>query len=548
MYSKNISSKHISLHARYVLSLAAVLSLLTILGPLSMTASAQDEPQSQQQPPQQTEETETPFNREILVAKALELSLSPFEIPQGQVPQPLLDLSYDAWREIQYRPERALWKKERLPFEIQLFHPGMIYDHLVDINIVKDGHSHRVAFDSTMFDYGSNHAVPEQIPDHFGFAGFRIHGPINTPKYFDEIAAFLGASYLRAVAKGGVYGLSARGLAVDTAQPDGEEFPYFREYWIEKPTRHSTNLTVHALLDSRSMTGAYTFVITGGKTTTMDVTATLFLRKSVSKIGIAPLTSMFLFGENTDTRKVRDFRPEVHDSDGLLIKFESQEWFWHPLNNPETLQIDAFKADNVQGFGLIQRDHDFEHYQDFEANYERRPSLWVEPRGNWGRGHVELISIPTNQDIHDNIVAFWTPDEPLPEGVPQTYEYQLRWYSGRFTHPPLGYVESTWVGDSEDGGKQFAIDFNSKALGMLKESSPVLGIVTCGKGAVITDQNAQKNMHTGGWRLTFVIHPDEKPSALDKVLLNRKPPVDIRAFLKLNETTLTETWNYAYQP
>ena len=493
------------------------------------------------------EETEG-FTRQVVVDKARQLSQAPFNPAQGEVPQALLDLSYAAWSDITYRPERALWEKDKLPFQVRFFHPGLLYDRLVAVNIVDKGAAEPVPFDLSMFDYGNNHTLPEQIPAKFGFAGFRIDGPGKGAKQFHEIASFLGASYFRAVARDQVYGLSARGLAVDTALPDGEEFPYFKEFWIEKPGRKSPSLTVHALLDSKSLTGAYTFVITDGKTITMDVTATLFLRMPVTKIGIAPLTSMFLFGENTDERKVRDFRPEVHDSDGLLIKNDSGEWLWRPLDNPENLDVNAFNADNVRGYGLIQRDREFTHYQDLDAAYERHPTLWVEPVGDWGFGHVELINIPTDQEIHDNIVAFWCPKDALPVGVPQTYEYKLLWHDGGFTHPPLGYVDATRAGDAGDGGQRFVIDFQSKALNLLLPPSKVEGVVTCGEGAIVSDQQVEKNEHTGGWRLSFVVRPDQAPSALEKVLPKRKPPIDLRAFLKINDTTLTETWNYAYRP
>ncbi|WP_319585010.1 glucan biosynthesis protein [uncultured Pseudodesulfovibrio sp.] len=488
------------------------------------------------------------FTRQVVVEKARELSQAPFNPTQGEVPQALLNLNDAAWHDITYRPEKSLWQKENLPFQVQFFHPGLLYDRLVDVNIVDKGAVEPVAFDLSMFDYGNNHTLPEQIPPQFGFAGFSIEGWGKKSKQFHEVASFLGASYFRAIATDQVYGLSARGLAVDTAMPDGEEFPYFKEFWIEKPVKKSASLTVHALLDSKSLTGAYTFVITDGKTTSMDVTATLFLRVPVAKIGIAPLTSMFLFGENTDQRKVRDFRPEVHNSDGLLIKNDSGEWFWRPLDNPESLDINAFKADNVRGYGLIQRDREFNHYQDLNAAYERRPTLWVEPVGDWGFGHIELINIPTDQEIHDNIVAFWCPKDALPVGVPQTYEYKLLWYEGGFTHPPLGYVEATRAGDAGNGGQRFVIDFMSKALNLLLPPSKVEGVVTCGEGAVVSEQQVEKNEHTGGWRLSFVVSPDQAPSALEKVLPKRKPPIDLRAFLKINDITLTETWNYAYRP
>ena len=488
------------------------------------------------------------FTRQIVVDQARQLSQAPFNPGQGKVPQSLLNLSFEAWHDITYRPEKALWENEKLPFKVRFSHPGLLYDRLVAVNVVDKGAAEPIPFDLSMFDYGNNHTLPEQIPAKFGFAGFHIDGAGKGAKHFHELVSFLGASYFRAVGQDQAFGLSARGLAVDTALPDGEEVPYFKEFWIEKPTRKSSSLTVHALLDSKSLTGAYTFVIADGKTTTMDVTATLFLRIPVAKIGIAPLTSMFLFGENTDARKVRDFRPEVHDSDGLLIKSDSDEWLWRPLDNPENLDVNAFQANNVRGYGLIQRDREFNHYQDLAAAYERRPTLWVEPVGDWGFGHVELINIPTDREIHDNIVAFWSPRDALPIGVPQTYEYKLLWHDGGSTHPPLGYVEATRAGEAGDGGQRFVIDFQSKALNLLLPPSKVEGVVTCGKGAVVSEQLVEKNDHTGGWRLSFVVRPDQAPSALEKVLPKRKPPVDLRAFLKINDTTLTETWNYAYHP
>jgi len=488
------------------------------------------------------------FSRQVVVDKAAQLARAPYAPAANQVPQSLLNIDYDTWREIRFRPEKALWRKEGLPFQLQFFHPGLYYDHLVTINIVSSGKSERLPFDVDSFDYGSNHSLPEQIPSPFGFAGFRIHGPIKTSRYFDEIAVFLGASYFRAVSKATDYGLSARGLAVDTAQPGGEEFPSFTEFWIERPAPGSSHITVHALLDSVSLTGAYTFVIKGGQDTTMDVTATLFLRKPVTKLGLGPLTSMFLFGENTSPRNLDDFRPEVHDSDGLLIHQASGEWFWRPLTNPETLRVDAFQADNPKGFGIIQRDRDFTHYEDLEAHYERRPSLWVEPRGNWGRGHVELVRIPTDKEIHDNIVAFWNPEDALPLNTPQTYVYTLHWGAQGWTHPPLGHVVATRTGGAGKGARRYVLDFNSKALSLLQPPAPVEGVISCGEGATVAEQHVEKNPQTGGWRLSFVIRTVEEPSALERVLPARRAPIDLRAFLKVNDTTLSETWNYSFEP
>ena len=271
-------------------------------------------------------ETEaTDFAPELVVAKARDLSTRPFVPVEEAFPEALRNMSRETWHEIRYNPDKALWADEKLPFQVQFFHPGMLYDKPVTIHVVSEGRTARIPFSTENFDYGSTHNISGQMTPQMDHAGFRVHGYINSSRHVDEIVAFLGASYFRAVAKGQAYGLSARGLAVDTALPDGEEFPYFKEFWIEKPGRKNTSLTVHALLDSKSLTGAYTFVLQPGKATTMDVKATLFLRNQVKKIGLAPLTSMFLFGENTSPRPIDDFRPEVHDSDGLLMAYSTGE-------------------------------------------------------------------------------------------------------------------------------------------------------------------------------------------------------------------------------
>ena len=252
------------------------------------------------------------------------------------------------------------------------------------------------------------------MPDNLGFAGFRIHYPINKPDYHDEVAVFVGASYFRAVGQRMNYGLSARGLAIDTVLPSGEEFPYFRKFWIHEPQPDAKEISLYALLDGPSVAGAYHFVIHPGKETVIDVKLTLFLRKPVAKLGIAPMTSMFHHGENSYAKVMDDFRPEIHDSDGLMIATATGEWIWRPLVNPKTLLVNSFQVNNPAGFGLSQRDLDFDHYQDLESNYENRPSLWISPVGNWGEGRVELIQIPTDKEVYDNIVAFFVPSK-LPE-------------------------------------------------------------------------------------------------------------------------------------
>ena len=333
------------------------------------------------------------FGLEDVAKRAKQLAGSAYADPRGGVPQWLLDLNYDHYRDIRFRPERALWRDRSLPFSVQFFHPGFLYDRAESIHVVsRSGTVSPVAFSPDQFDYGRN-KFESRVPQDLGYAGFRIHHPIKSTSYHDEVAAFLGASYFRAVGRDQVYGLSARGVAIDTALSSGEEFPWFREFWLVQPAPGAKELTVYALLDSPSASGAYRFVVAPGAQTRVDVELRLFPRRTLDKLGIAPLTSMFLHGES-GAGELNDYRPEVHDSDGLLVAARSGEWLWRPLQNPRDLSVASFELVSPRGFGLVQRDRDFDHYQDIEARPDLRPSAWVQPKGEWGKGRVELVEIP----------------------------------------------------------------------------------------------------------------------------------------------------------
>jgi glucans biosynthesis protein len=478
------------------------------------------------------------FDLADVAAKAERLAKESFEEPKGQVPDWLLKISYDQWRNIRFRPEYALWRAQHLPFEVQFFHPGLYYNRIVQVNVVDGQRVHPVEFSPSEFDYDGN-AFASKVPQNLGYAGFRIHAPFKTPKYMDEVIVFLGASYFRALGKQQVFGLSARGIAIDTAEPSGEEFPYFKEFWLVTPARKAKEVTVYALLDSRSLAGAYQFTVQPGEQTIVNVDMRLFLRQEVKKLGIAPLTSMFFHGENT-RRDFEDFRPEVHDSDGLQLSFKSGEWLWRPLDNPRSLHISAMQMQSPQGFGLIQRDRDFDHYQDLETHAERRPSVWVTPRSDWGSGHVELVEIPTKSDTNDNVVAFWVPDKPAKPGEVVAFAYTLSWYGDDPTRPPGGRVVATRRDHGAvEGGSRFVIDFSGKQLDTLPADTVLRGVVTLASnadGAEVLDQQVVKNPVTGGWRLTFQVRP------------KRKEPVELRAFLDKGGDALTETWSYTILP
>jgi glucans biosynthesis protein len=487
------------------------------------------------------------FSYQNAVDKARQLAAKPYQNPAGQVPDFLLKIDYDAWRDIRFKPDQALWRTAGLPFQVQFFHPGLYYDRPVKINIVDFGAVKPVAFSRDLFDYGKN-SFKNNVPVDLGFAGFRLHFQLNTKKYYDEVAVFLGASNFRAVAKKQRYGLSARGLAIDTALSTGEEFPYFREFWIVKPVEESTRITVYALLDSPSLSGAYQFVIKPGRETVMDVQGTLFQRKKVQKIGIAPLTSMFFYGENISQRPVDDFRAEVHDTDGLLIAFSTGEWLWHPLVNPRALIINSFKATDPVGFGLMQRDLDFNSYQDLEAGYESKPGVWITPRGKWGAGHIELIQIPTSTELNDNIFTFWVPEQRYEVDKPVSFSYAMSWQHPGKSMPPAGRVIATRTAKGRDDQmKRFIVDFAGGKLPKLAPDTPVVAVVSVDSNAKLVEKQVYKNSFTGGWRLAFQIKPEEQPG-MDLMLSQKRPPIELRAYLKESNNILTETWSYTYLP
>ena len=478
------------------------------------------------------------FGLDDVAERAGRLAESPFQEPKGRVPDWLLNITYDQWREIRFRPEHALWRDRGVPFQVQFFHPGFYYNRLVQVNVVGPKGVHPVEFSPNQFDYGKNDFA-SRVPQELGYAGFRVHYPIKTRDYFDEVIVFLGASYLRAVGKDEDFGLSGRGLAIDTAESRGEEFPWFREFWLVSPAPRADRLTLYALLDSPSVTGAYRFVLRPGDQTVVEVACRLFLRKEVRKLGISPLTSMFFHGENTN-RFFDDFRPEVHDSDGLLLNFASGEWLWRPLENRRTLNVNRFRIESPRGFGLLQRDRDFDHYQDLETHPERRASAWVEPSGDWGAGWVELVEIPTPTEKNDNVVTYWVPEKAPKPGEPGTFSYTLYWYGDDPNHPPGGRAVATRrdSGTAKDA-QRFVIDFAGKKLAAIPADRVLHGVVTVVGGAEageLLEEHVVKNPFTGGWRLTFEVRP------------KKREPLELRAFLDQGGDTLTETWSYVILP
>lgn len=465
---------------------------------------------------------------------AKELASRPQPKPAFVLPKALKDLTYDQTRDIRFNPDRALWRADKLPYEIQFFHLGGFFDQPVRVHEIVGANVREVTFDPASFNYGANKLDPAPLQK-LGFAGFRIHYPLNTPRYKDELAVFLGASYFRLLGKGQRYGASARGLALDTGERGGEEFPRFEQFWIEKPARNATQLVLYALLDSRRVTGAYRFVLKPGVETVAEVQSRLYFREAVGKVGIAPVTSMFMYGEN-QPHTGDGFRPEVHDSDGLSIASASGEWIWRPLVNPKRLLTTSFTLPGTRGFGLMQRDRAFASYEDLEARYDLRPSLWVEPTSSWGAGRVELVQIPTPDETNDNIVAYWVPAEAPKAGASLAYSYRLSALKNSERRPPTSWVAQSRRGRGfealPDDVVKFNIDFEGPALARLPPGTEVeadLALTNGVRQLVVVHPNEVR----GGWRLVVQAKRSDK-----------EKPMELRAHLRRGEQTLSETWSY----
>ncbi|GLK55715.1 glucan biosynthesis protein D [Methylopila capsulata] len=482
------------------------------------------------------------FDHGVIIERARKLAAAPFDALKAELPKALAEMSFDAYRDIRFRREKAFFGKSSSGFRMELFHLGFLYKDPVIVNLVREGVPAPIPYDASLFDFGQT-KLSQRLSIDTGFAGFRLLYPLNRPTVMDELGVFLGASYFRVLGAGQHYGISARGLALGTGEPEPEEFPLFREFWVEEPKADATSLVVHALLDSPSIAGAYRMVLTPGDETTVDVGSTLFPRTDVKKLGVAPLTSMYFYGEN-DRRHYRGYRPEVHDSDGLLVKAASGQAIWRPLMNPERLQKTAFGDGNLRGFGLLQRDRLFEHYQDLEVRYDLRPSYMIEPSGDWGPGRAELVEIPTDNETADNIVAYWVPDAPAAAGSTLRYSYRIRALKLAERVSPQARAIHTFVAEARASGdpnpgpdhvRRFIVDFAGGDLDYWLDDPTKVVTETGASLGKINAAFVMPNREIGGFRL-FLDHELTEPGT----------SAEIRGVLKAGGKTLTETWVFQW--
>lgn len=510
---------------------------------------------------------------EWVVERARRLAAIEYAPEPENLPASLARLDYDTYRAIRFRPEAALWEDGAL--RVQLFHRGFLYRRPVRVSLVEQGAVVPLAFDAARFEYGEAAAGAGRDAAAAGeldWAGFRVH------LHGREVAVFLGASYFRLLGTGQVHGLSARGLAID---PGGaEEFPAFREYWLVRPEADSAALTFFALLDSPSVTGAYRFDLAAGDQTATTVEATLFARATITRLGVAPLTSMYLHGSGGAAAH-DDYRPRVHDSEGLLAHNGAGDWLWRPLSNPTATRYSTLLDRDPRGFGLVQRHRGFADYLDLEARYERRPSLWVGPLDGWGPGGVELVELPTPSEFHDNIVAAWVPQAPFEAGEERRYRYRLRTFAQRLSEQSLLQAVRTReaaaalpgaegaegaTGSGAATARRFVVDFGTGAADGVEAvdaaavavelpvevnggaSGGVNGEVHRGAGpplpvpVVETTSGAISGVAVqvlpggSGWRATFLLEPDESR------------PADLRLWLDHAGGRISEIWTYVRYP
>lgn len=485
-----------------------------------------------------------PFSRETLLALAAQLAAQPYRAPPQPAPEIVEKLDYDAWGKLRFRPERALFAEGPGRFPVTFFPLGMFFRKSVAMHVASGGQARAILYDPALFDMPED-SPARRLPADAGFAGFQIREPRDGALDWrkNDWVAFLGAAYFRAIGGLKQYGLSARAVALEIAVPGKpEEFPDYTQFWFETPAEGANEIVLHALLEGPSIVGATTFRMTRGEGVVMDVTHRFHLRAPIQRFGLAPLTSMYWFSE-TKKATAADWRPEVHDSDGLALWTGAGERIWRPLNNPPRITISAFGDDNPRGFGLLQRDRLVDHYLD-GVFYERRPSLWIEPKGAWGKGALQLCEIPTDDEIHDNIVAMWVPERATQAGDVVDLAYVMHWQADE-PHPgPLARCVATRLGNGGQPGqprpkgvRKFVVEFLGENLAGLPFGVKPEAVLWASRGEfsyIFTE--AVPDDVKGHWRAQF------------DLTVTGEEPVELRLFLRADGRPLTETWLYQHHP
>lgn len=485
-----------------------------------------------------------PFSFDMLKTRAAALAAKPYVPPPMPDPTIVKTMNYDTAKNITPDPDYALFGNGEGAYPVTFLAVGQLFAKSVRLFAVEGGNAREVLFRSDYFKSPPGGPLSRLPAAPAPFAGFEIRQANDKPQLRDHEgwARFIGASYFRAVGEANQFGLSARGIAQNTGVANPEEFPDFTHFWIGEGAKDGDPVFVYALLDGPSVAGAYRFIMHRARATTMDITCELHLRKPIERLGIAPLTSMFWYSETVKGAGA-DWRPEIHDSDGLAMWNGKGEHLWRPLNDPPTLNVSAFEDENPRGFGLMQRDKTYDHYLD-AVSYEKRPCGWVEPIGDWGKGSVQLVEIPTDNEIYDNVIAMWVPAEPNQAGQTLGYRYKLLW---RDTDPfpgDLALCVATRLGAGAIQGaprskvlRKFMVEFKGAFLATLDQDEVPEAVLTASRGTfshIITEPSPDGALDL--WRTQFDLDPQGND------------PVEMRCFLRHKGKPLTETWIYRYIP
>lgn len=481
-----------------------------------------------------------PFSFEDLKAMAKRMASEPYAGPKSVSPEILPKINYENWGKIKFDINLALFADGPGRFPVSFFHLGKYFQKPVQIYVVNQASAREVIYDPSYFDMPAD-SPARLLPQGAGFAGFRFQeardGALDWRR--NDWAVFLGGVFFRTIGELRQYGLSARAVAINVTLADRlEEFPDFTRLYVDQ-NGTGDSVTVYALIDSPSIAGACRFVLQRTKIVTMDIDQAFFLRRDVIRFGLAPVNSMFWFSE-TFKPTGTDWRPEVHDSDGLALWMGSGERAWRPLNDPPRIMASSFFDENPRGFGLLQRDRNFDHYQD-GVFYDKRPSLWVEPKGAWGKGAVQLIEIPTGWEYDDNVVAMWVPAKPATAGTSVDLSYRLTWAADEPFPPSLARCVATRLGvggqERLKGTWRFVVEFKGPPLEALPYGVKPEAVLWASRGTFLgTIIEAVPDEVPGHWRAQF----DLVSSGSD--------PIEMRLFLRTGDKALTETWLYQFHP
>jgi len=439
--------------------------------------------------------------------QARALARTPYQAATAALPPPFDDLTYDSYRGIRPIPGRAANLPQGDSFSVDLLPPGLYFPTPVTVERLVGGEVRTLPLTLDLFSFDARYfpETPEGDAE-TGFSGLRIRHPVNTPDVMDEVAVIQGASYFRAIGQAMVYGLSARAVALGTGDPEPEEFPAFTKLRLHEG--HDGQMRIEGLIDSPSLTGYMSMVLTPGVDTVMDISMTIFPRDTLDAVGVAPLTSMYLKGPMHSAAS-DDFRPRVHDSDVLVVQNGAGETLWRPIENPTHVESSALADTSPVSFGLYQVARSYEDFEDTEARYEHRPTAVVKPKGDWGAGAVILVEIPTGTEFLDNIVTFWRPETPLEAGGEYQFDYDLHWTLSAPAPNTTAPIRQSRSGREHltPGVRRYVLDFDTEADDLVPDLS-VLGP----DQSVLSGLSIFQLPDGRGLRATFLLDPGDAPA------------------------------------